>query len=316
MSNTEYALEIEGLSKQFTTADNRCVKALDDVSLKVPRGAICGLLGPNGAGKTTMLRIVNNILSSDSGSVAIMGVPLSMKETSPMVGYMPEERGLYDNMRVEDQILLFGRLKGGDDARLREAMGEYLELFNLADGRRRKIKELSKGNQQKVQIIATLVHEPQLVMLDEPFSGFDPINGELLRQLIDRLNRRGTTVMLSSHNMEAIENMCSRIALVNHGHLLLDGDLSEIKESHRDGSLIVTTHTPLHIPLLKDAVPLAGLEEIETPQHRRAAAYRLRLEDGIPNADLLAAVAQQSDIVHFEEHLPSLHEIFLQYAAD
>ena len=174
-----------------------------------------------------MLRIVNSLLVSDAGSVKVNGIPVSLK-TSRMLGYMPEERGLYDKMTVEKQILYFGQLKGGSPARLREVMNEYLDIFNLTDQKRRRIKELSKGNQQKVQIIATLVHEPQLVILDEPFSGFDPINGRILQSLISMLHDRGTTIILSSHNMPAIEEMCSDIALVNHGNLL-------VKDSTDDG---------------------------------------------------------------------------------
>lgn len=160
-------LQIDGLVKHYAST-----KALDNVSLSVAKGEICGLLGPNGAGKTTILRIINNLLVSDAGSVLVNGIPASL-EASRNIGYMPEERGLYDKMRVEDQILYFGQLKGGDKARLRNVMGEYMEIFNLTGQGKRKIKELSKGNQQKVQIIATLVHEPELVILDEPFSGFD-----------------------------------------------------------------------------------------------------------------------------------------------
>lgn len=312
-NSAQAAIEIEGLTKYYVTVENKRIQALNSINLSIPQGSICGLLGPNGAGKTTLLRIINNILSLDSGSVKIMGLPLSINRTSPLMGYMPEERGLYDNLRVEDQILLFGKLKGGKERRLREVMTEYLELFNLIDNKRSRIKELSKGNQQKVQIIATLVHEPKVVMLDEPFSGFDPINGELLRQLIDRLHGNGTTIILSSHNMDAIENMCNQIALINHGNLLLDGDLINIKENHRDGTLHLTTRTPLHIPLLSDAVPFESICQIDSKQHRHGFLYQIRLKSGIPNTTLLNAVAAQTDIIHFEEHLPSLNDIFIQY---
>lgn len=314
-SSSEPAILAEGLTKNFVSADDPSKPrlALDNVSLSIPQGCICGLLGPNGAGKTTFLRIVNNILVPDSGTVRILGQPVSMEHTSPMVGYMPEERGLYDNMRIEEQILYFGMLKGGDRRRLREVMEEYLELFNLNSEKRRRIKELSKGNQQKVQIIATLVHEPKVVMLDEPFSGFDPINGELLRQLIDRLHRRGTTIILSSHNMEAVEKMCDRIAMINKGHLMLDGDLTGIKESHRDGSLFITTREPLHLPLLTDMIPGISVTPVEDHTHR-GSTYRIMLPEGMHNANLLQAVCSQGDIIHFEEYLPSLNEIFLSKA--
>ena len=177
----ETILKIENVTKRFSE-----VVALDNVSLEVEQGSILGLLGPNGAGKTTLLRIINGLLTIDSGSVRILGKDVSLA-TSGHIGYMPEERGLYDNMSIENQIMFFGLLKGGNEARMKEVMAEYLELFNLSGNEKRKVKELSKGNQQKVQIISTLVHEPELVILDEPFSGFDPINGMLLQELIDRL---------------------------------------------------------------------------------------------------------------------------------
>lgn len=310
------AIKIEGVSKRFATADSPAgVKvALDNVSLSLPQGTVCGLLGPNGAGKTTLLRIINNILVADSGSVRIMGKPVSLAETSPLTGYMPEERGLYDNMRVEDQILYFGMLKGGDRKALRKTMDEYLALFNLLGDKRRKIKELSKGNQQKVQIISTIVHEPDIVMLDEPFSGFDPINGALLRQLIDRLHDRGTTVILSSHNMESIEKMCSRIALINHGNLLLDGNLDDIKEAHRDGTLLLTTRNQLHIPLLADSGTVSKIEPY-ADSSKRGHTYKIALAENATNSQLLTAVATQAEILSFTEQLPSLADIFILYAS-
>ncbi|MDE6272402.1 MAG: ATP-binding cassette domain-containing protein [Muribaculaceae bacterium] len=300
-------LEIRNLKKNFGTK-----QALDDVSFSVERGSIMGLLGPNGAGKTTLLRIINGIMVSDSGEALIDGMPASF-ETSPRIGYMPEERGLYDKMRVEDQIMYFGQLKGGDKKRLTEVMNEYLELFNLTPDRRRRVKELSKGNQQKVQIISTLVHEPELVILDEPFSGFDPINGQLLQTLIERLHDRGTTIMLSSHNMPAIEDMCSDIALINNGKLLVKDSIENVKEAWKDDSLILTTKTPLQIPALLDSGALKEISPTKPLKGRKGYAYKARKEEGKKNMDILDAVAMQSDILHFEEALPSLTDIFLGY---
>lgn len=300
-------LEVKNLNKSFVST-----KALTDVNLEVEEGAICGILGPNGAGKTTLLRIINHILTADSGSVTINGIPASL-EASRHIGYMPEERGLYDKMRVEDQIMYFGQLKGGEPRRLRETMNEYLELFKLTGDRRRRVKELSKGNQQKVQIIATLVHEPELVILDEPFSGFDPINGQLLQELVDRLHEKGHTIMLSSHNMPAVEEMCGSIALINHGHLLLHGDLEEIKEEHKTNSLLLTTRMPLHLSLLGDSELTESVEEIPTKDWRKGHAYRIRKRPGASNNDLLQAVSMQGEIIHFEEELPTLTDIFIEY---
>lgn len=302
-------LEINGLVKHFTST-----KALDNVSFNVEKGEICGLLGPNGAGKTTLLRIINSLLVSDAGSVLINGIPASLK-AGRHIGYMPEERGLYEKMRVEDQIMYFGELKGGERKRLRNVMGEYMDIFNLTGQGRRKVKELSKGNQQKVQIIATLVHEPELVILDEPFSGFDPINGQLLSELIARLREKGATIMLSSHNMPAIEEMCSSIALINHGHLLVKGEISDIKETHRTDELLLTTRNPISIPLLMDSGLLKSVEPAESARGRKGFSCVMRKHDNVRNSDLLAAISMQGEILHFEERLPSLRDIFLSYTA-
>lgn len=303
-------IEIKGLRKFYGDR-----AALMDVDLDVDRGSICGLLGPNGAGKTTLLRIINAILVKDAGDVRIMGEPVSL-QTSRRLGYMPEERGLYNKMRVEDQIIYFGRLKGGDPKRLREVMGEYLELFNLTNDRRRLIKELSKGNQQKVQIISTIVHEPELVMLDEPFSGFDPINGQLLQELIARLKEKGTTILVSSHNMPAIEEICTDIAMINHGRLLVKDSIENIKENHKNNSLILTTREPLSIDLLRDSGKVAEVTETKPAGWRKGSAYRIFKAEGATNQDILDAVAIQGDIVQFEEALPSLNDIFLTYNKD
>lgn len=300
-------LEINGLVKNFATT-----KALDNVSFNVEQGEICGLLGPNGAGKTTLLRIINSLLISDGGTVTINGVPASL-EAGRQIGYMPEERGLYEKLKVEDQILYFGQLKGGDLPRLRVVMNEYMDIFNLRGQGKRKIKELSKGNQQKVQIISTLVHEPQLVILDEPFSGFDPINGALLQDLITRLKEKGSTIMLSSHNMPAIEDMCNTIALINHGQLLVKGEIGEIKENHKTSEFLLTTRNPISIPLLMDSGLIERVEETEPAKWRKGSAYILKKKDGVKNNDILEAVSIQGEILMFEERLPTLNDIFLEY---
>ncbi|MDE7160359.1 MAG: ATP-binding cassette domain-containing protein [Muribaculaceae bacterium] len=299
-------LEVDHIDKRFGNTH-----ALRDVAFDVEAGSICGVLGPNGAGKTTLLRIINGIITCDTGRVLINGQPASL-EMGCHIGYMPEERGLYDKMRVEDQILYFGRLKGGEPKRLREVMKTYMEMFNLTGQERRKVKELSKGNQQKVQIISTLVHEPELVILDEPFSGFDPINGAILQQVISKLHDSGTTVMLSSHNMPAIEEMCSDIALISHGNLLVKDSISSIKEAHRGDGLLITTRKPISLPMLTASGLIADAEETQTRDWRTGAAYRLRKNPGVRNNDLLDAVAAQGEIIHFEEELPTLKDIFIK----
>lgn len=304
---TENILEIEDLRKDFIST-----RALDGVSFNVKKGSICGLLGPNGAGKTTLLRIVNSILKPDSGKVRINGEEISLAKTK-YFGYMPEERGLYDKMRVEDQIMFFGKLKGGNPKRLREVMNDYLELFQLTDDKRRRIKELSKGNQQKVQIIATIVHEPELVILDEPFSGFDPINGAILQELINRLHENGTTVMLSSHNMNAIEEICDDIALINRGRLLVNDSIVNVKEDNKDNSLLLTTSSPLDTTAFLEKNLVSEMREETNPGKRKGYTYRIFKQEGTRNFDILDMASFQSDITHFEEALPSLNDIFIKY---
>lgn len=300
-------LQVNDIVKDFSGT-----RALDHISFSVPQGSICGLLGPNGAGKTTLLRIINSILVADSGTVTVDGQEASLA-TSRLLGYMPEERGLYDKMRIEDHILYFGQLKGGDPKRLREVMDEYLELFKLSDMKRRRVKELSKGNQQKVQIIATLVHEPRIVILDEPFSGFDPINGAILQKLIARLHQRGTTVILSSHNMPAVEEMCSHIVLVNHGRLILTGKLDDIKEQHRRDSILFTTRTPISTELMMSSGLITSISETASKDWRKGSAYRVSKLPTTHNGDLLKEISIQAEVIHFEEELPSLNDIFISY---
>lgn len=303
-------LEISHVSKTYGD-----VKALDDVSLNIEKGCVYGLLGPNGAGKTTLLRIINSILTHDSGSVKIDGIEAALGKTSNLIGYMPEERGLYPKMRVMEQIIFFGRLKGARKDDLRRSMKEYMDIFQISqsDGHRR-VEELSKGNQQKVQIISTIVHQPKLVIFDEPFSGFDPINGQLLIEIINRLRQHDSTVILSSHNMAAIEDMATHIGFVNHGHILLDGELDSIKESNKDGSYDLTVSSRLNIPLLMDSGVVTSVEESDKPTRRRGFRYTVRCSEGAISNDLLDAVATQSTIIKFEETLPSLNDIFIKYA--
>lgn len=303
-------LEIKDIYKSFGANH-----ALNGVNFSVERGSITGLLGPNGAGKTTLLRIINAILVSDRGEIKINGIPVSLK-TSKYFGYMPEERGLYDKMRVEDQILFFGKLKGGKEKNLRKVMNEYIDLFQLADDRRRKVKELSKGNQQKVQIISTLVHEPEMVILDEPFSGFDPINGAILQELISRLHEKGTTIMLSSHNMPAIEEMCSDIALIDHGNLLVKDSIVNVKEANKDSSLLLTTTSPLNLEVLKASEKIRDIIPSNHKHHRKGHTYQVWKTEGTGNTEIIDQIAFQSDILHFEEALPSLTDIFIKYTAE
>ncbi|MCH5213737.1 MAG: ATP-binding cassette domain-containing protein [Muribaculaceae bacterium] len=309
MKTDDAILRVKDVEKQFAN-----VRALNGVSLDVERGSICGLLGPNGAGKTTLLRIVNSIMTADRGEVLLNGNRVSYASAAH-IGYMPEERGLYDKMRIEDQIMFFGRLRGGDDRKLRRAMGEYLEMFSLQNDRRRRIKELSKGNQQKVQIIATIVHEPELVILDEPFSGFDPINGAVLKDLITLLHDKGATVVISSHNMSAIEEICRDIALINKGELLVHDSITNIKDSFKEDTLLLTTATPLHTESFISSGLVNAMESQGERGNRKGYAYKIDKKEGVSNYKVLNLASYQSEILHFEEALPSLTDIFLKLTA-
>lgn len=305
---SDYILEVSNLTKNYGD-----IRALDSINLNIEKGKIYGLLGPNGAGKTTFLRIVNNLLTFDSGSILINGEPASFS-TAKYLGYLPEERGLYDNMRVDEQILFFGKLRGGERTRLQKVMKEYMEIFNLTADSHRKIKELSKGNQQKVQIVATLVHEPDLVMLDEPFSGFDPLNGALLANLIDRLQSQGATIMLSSHNMPAVEEICSDITMINKGKVLLSGTLSDIKEIHKEGKYFITLDNK-YSP--KENNCNNTIKEISTAHNlpgRSGFSYLIEKNPDVSRSELIRELSEHNEILLFEEKLPTLNEIFIKYA--
>ena len=206
--------------------------ALDDVSIQVPRGKVFGLLGPNGAGKTTLIRIINRITAPDSGEVIFDGHPFAPEDVA-RIGYLPEERGLYKKMKVGDEIVYLARLKGMSKADATRQMLYWLDRFHLTEWRDKKVETLSKGMQQKVQFIATVIHEPKLLIFDEPFSGFDPVNAEQLKREILELQKKGTTILFSTHNMESVEEVCDQISLINHSEVVLEGNVAEIKQSFK-----------------------------------------------------------------------------------
>lgn len=298
-------IEIKGLNKHFGS-----LSALDDVNLAIEKGSVVGLLGPNGAGKTTLLRILNGILVKDSGEVLINGEEASLS-AARKIGYMPEERGLYENMTVENQIIYFGQLKGAEKSEIRDIMNEYLELFNLKGSNKRKVKELSKGNQQKIQIISTLVHRPEIVILDEPFSGFDPINGAILQELIDRLKAQGTTVIISSHNMHAVEAMCDSIILINKGSLILQGNIDIIKQYYKKGEYRVACNSRLELNMLGETGKIEWIKQIPQIKGVPGIAYNFKKSEGINNISILDEISKQTEITLFEEVLPSLNDIFI-----
>ncbi len=227
-------LTIENVSKSYTGH-----VALDDVSLAVPRGSIYGLLGPNGAGKTTLIRVINRITIPDSGRVLLDGKPIAVEDIY-RIGYMPEERGLYKKMRVGDQAIFFARIKGMSKADAAKRLHAWFERLGIDEWWSRKVEDLSKGMAQKVQFISTVVHEPKLLIFDEPFSGFDPINANLLKEEILGLRDRGATVIFSTHNMASVEEICDHITLIDKSHNILSGSVDEIRRAAGGNTFTVT----------------------------------------------------------------------------
>ncbi|MBO8459253.1 MAG: ATP-binding cassette domain-containing protein [Bacteroidetes bacterium] len=290
-------LQVEHVVKQY--AGHR---ALDDVSLVVPQGTIYGLLGPNGAGKTTLIRIINGITAPDSGQVLLKGKRITMEEVL-RIGYLPEERGLYKKMKVGEQAMFLARLKGLSTADAKKALRYWFEKFGIQDWWNKKVEELSKGMAQKVQFITTILHKPELLILDEPFSGFDPVNAELIKNEILNLKAEGTTIVLSTHNMSSVEELCDNISLVNKSHIVLQGNVEEIRRTH-------TTHT---FRLLTDGhlpAELSGLS-VTPVKEGRLNEYLVRKSEELSNNQLLKILMDECNVVGFEEMLPTMNEIFI-----
>ena len=240
-------IDIRGVSKSFGPK-----VALDNVSLQIPEGKIFGLLGPNGAGKTTLIRIINRITIPTSGEVYFKDRPITQQDVEK-IGYMPEERGLYRKMKVGDQAMYLARLKGMSESQAKEALKEWFIRFGIQDWWNKKVEELSKGMAQKLQFITTVVHKPALLILDEPFSGFDPVNADIVRKEILRLKDEGATIILSTHNMESVEELCDNIALINKSKLVITGELDEIRRKYGNNNveLVYTDEDGRHTEVLE-----------------------------------------------------------------
>ena len=276
------------------------VKAVDNVSFTVEKGEIFGLLGPNGAGKTTSIRVMLDIFKPDRGEVSILGGPMT-EAKKDRIGYMPEERGLYQDIPLERCLVYLGSLKGLSPAEVRQRAGEYMERFDLVEHKDKKIKELSKGMQQKAQIIATLLHRPELVIIDEPFSGLDPVNTQMVKSLLRDLHAQGVTIIMSTHQMHQVEELCDRIMLINHGRVVLYGNLEDIRRKFAGHAVLVRA---------RDLLPsLSGVERVEP--HNSASL--LTLSPGItPQEVLKTLVAQDVALEQFEIATPTLDEIFIR----
>ncbi len=280
--------------------------ALDHVSLSVPQGCIYGLLGPNGAGKTTLIRILNAITRPDSGSVTINNRPLTDGIVGD-IGYLPEERGLYKKMKVADQIVYLAQLKGMPRSDAKRECGMWLERFELTKWAGKKVETLSKGMQQKVQFIATVIHRPGLLIFDEPFSGFDPVNAEQLKREILRLRDEGATILFSTHNMESVEAICEQITLINHSRVVLQGRVDDIRHQHKKHIYNVTVDRGEALEPNEDLFTLLPPSPSDAD-----SGVRMRLN---PGTDVRQAVAWLNEHYHltgFTELLPKMNEIFIE----
>jgi ABC-2 type transport system ATP-binding protein len=283
-------------------------KVLDRISIDVPRGSIYGLLGPNGAGKTTLIRIINQITAPDSGSVHFMGRRLQREDIS-QIGYLPEERGLYRKMKVGEQVLYLARLKGLSHAEAHRQVHVWFEKFGIQSWWNRKVEELSKGMQQKVQFITTVLHRPSLLILDEPFSGFDPINADMLKNEILQLREQGTTIVLSTHNMASVEEMCDYISLINKSHCILQGEVNQIRHDYKSGDYELCFEGDG--AALAETLQTGGFRVISHKQQNRHVKMTVHAIPGSGN-ELLAKAIPLVNVVSFNEILPRMNDIFIR----
>lgn len=290
-------LEIKNVTKQYSGH-----LALNDVSLAVEKGKIYGLLGPNGAGKTTLIRIINHITMPDSGEVLFDGKKLTSADVYK-IGYLPEERGLYKKMKVGEQAVYLARLKGLSKNDAIKALKYWFDKFEIGTWWHKKVEELSKGMAQKVQFIITILHKPELLIFDEPFSGFDPVNADLLKQEIISLREQGSTVIFSTHNMASVEELCEDISLVNKSKIVLQGNVRQIRTSFSSNKLLVKTVTPFQ---------LADVEfDSQTNKNGFFETVFLNRKKGANN-DTIAEIMKQTEVVGFEELLPTMNDIFIE----
>ncbi len=290
------SLSISNITKNF-----RDVKAVDQLSIDIKAGSMFGFLGPNGAGKTTTLRMILDIFKPDSGSVTWKGKPIS-KHPQGTFGYLPEERGLYPKMRVKEHLIFLGRLNGLSKFDAMKKTDEMIQRFKLEEYAHKRIEELSKGNQQKVQTVSTLLHEPEILFLDEPFGGLDPVNTDLLKQMLLEGNEKGQTIIFSSHRMEQVEELCQDICILDHGKLILSGNLREIKKSMGRQYLRISVEGN---ESFWQAIP--GLELVS----RTTDYLEFRLTNNIDTNEILQTASQAGQVIHFELVEPTLNQIFV-----
>lgn len=301
------AIHIEGVTKRFKEK-----VAVNHLNLTVPMGSLCGFLGPNGAGKTTTIRMVMSIFGPDEGRISVLG-KRSAIESKDRIGYLPEERGVYRKMRVVDFLTYIGKLKGVEPPIIKQRIGEWLDRVELPGVEKKKCEELSKGMQQKIQFLATIIHDPELIILDEPFSGLDPVNGRLLRTLIDDLRDAGKTIIFSTHVLHQAEQICDRVFMINKGNKVLDGTVEEIREAHNPRSIIVEPLAGVADAERSMLEQTRGIKSVRTipVSGSNPAHFEISLEDGVAPHDMTATVAAAIPLRRIETRRATLEDVFV-----
>lgn len=299
-------IEIINVSKSYSD-----YKALNNVSFNVPKQSIFGLLGPNGAGKTTLIRILNQITAPDEGRIMFDGTPLSQRHVS-MIGYLPEERGLYKKMKVGEQAVYLAQLKGLDAKTAEKRLKYWFGKFEIGSWWNKKVEELSKGMQQKIQFIVTVIHEPKLLIFDEPFSGFDPINVNLLKNEILDMRDKGATILFSTHNMASVEELCDNIMLINKGKMLLEGGVTEIKQQFKNNIFELTMQNVSEEVHLPECYNIMSCEK----EQNGMTHLKIQADKNIDSNELVTSILKKGRLVSFQELLPSINDIFIKQIND
>ncbi|RZJ36169.1 MAG: ABC transporter ATP-binding protein [Flavobacterium sp.] len=302
-------LEVERVVKKFGD-----YTALNEVSLSIPKASIYGLLGPNGAGKTTLIRIINQITMPDSGRILLDGEPLQPKHVRT-IGYLPEERGLYKTMKVGEQCLYLAQMKGLSKEHAKKELDYWFDRLEIKGWWNKKIQELSKGMAQKIQFVVTVLHNPKLLIFDEPFSGFDPVNANLIKDEILALKEKGATIIFSTHRMESVEAICDHIALIHKSNKLIEGRLDDVKKQYRTNTFEVGILTSNVEGLMFDLTQRFQLEQTNFKSLNDELKLDIQLGTQLPN-DLLSILTQRGQVTHFVEKIPSVNDIFIRTVSE
>jgi len=299
-------LVAENIVKSFGT-----YRALNDVSIEVPQGSIFGLLGPNGAGKTTLIRIINQITMPDKGLVTLDGEHLKADHIRD-IGYLPEERGLYKSMKVGEQALYLAQLKGLSKSDAKKQLKYWFDKFEIGDWWNKKIQELSKGMAQKIQFIVTVLHRPKLLIFDEPFSGFDPINANMIKDEILQLRDEGATVIFSTHRMESVEELCDHIALIHESNKILDGKLLDIKRAYKSNTFEIGLITNNKAEVTQNLKEQFEVSDATFKTINDELKFNIKIENGSTANQLISHLTSKGELTHFVEVIPSVNDIFIQ----